>query len=137
MANLHTYGDNVKVVNSVCLALANSTQTGTAVDCLGFRRAAIVFTTNTGSATTSNFIVKDSADNSTFSAAIAGATLGSAVAASTAEFTQVVNVDLAKRQRYLRVDLVGTGTAGFAVANVHLLEPILAAPTQENTEISI
>lgn len=128
--NLHTFFDAVKAVTSFNAVLANSTQNGTGVDTLGFRRAAILINGWTGAATTLNFQIQDSPDNTTWTN-VTGGTLGAAIAASTADTDPYkYNIDLAKRQRYLRVQIIGTGTAGNASAVVLLFEPEYAAVTQ-------
>jgi hypothetical protein len=138
VANIHRFSQNIKAVVSFDNTLANSTQNGVFVDCLGFRRAAIIFNTWTGSATTSNFTVSESADGSTGVVTVAGATLGAAVVASTADAgTQIVDVDLSKRLRYLRVNSVGTGTAGNASATLLLYEADNGAVTQPVAALSV
>lgn len=138
---IHTYSDNVLVKNGFSpAAMTNSTQNGAGVDLrqtngAPYRRAALVVNLNPGAATTANFQLQDSPDNSTWTN-VAGATLGSAVAAST-EATQIVNIDTAKRQRYVRVQIIGTGTAGAASAEFHLYEGENLAPAQDSTPISV
>lgn len=133
MPNIHNLSAHVKPVTSFDGALANSTQSGTGVDTQGYRRASVFINAFTGSATTFNYQVQDSPDNSTWTN-VTGATLGSAVAASTADGAPyIVDLDLAKRQRYVRVQIIGTGTAGNAAATVVLYEAFNAAPTQVNT----
>ena len=136
--NLHTFFDAVKAVFSFDAVLANSTQNGAGVDTLGFRRAAILINGWTGAATTLNWQIQDSPDNSTWTN-VAGGTLGSAIAASTADADSYkYNIDLAKRQRYLRVQVIGTGTAGNCSAVVLLYEPNYAGVTQvTNAEVSL
>jgi hypothetical protein len=138
MANIHTFSANVKAVMSFDAVLANSTQNGVFVDTLGFRRAAILVNAWTGASTTVNFTVSESPDGSTGIVTVAGATLGSAIVASTADGgTQVVDIDLSKRLRYLRVNVVGTGVAGNAAATVLLYEPLNASVTQPVAAITI
>lgn len=136
--NIHTFSQNVKAVVSFDAVLANSTQNGAFVDTQGFRRAAIIFNTWTGAATTSNFTVSESPDGSTGIVTVAGATLASAIIASQTDAgTQVVDIDLSKRLRYLRVNAVGTGAAGNACATILLYEPLNAAVTQPVAAITI
>lgn len=131
MANVHTFSSNFKVASSFNGVLANSTQNGAGVDTQGFRRAAVVVDLFTGAATTANFNVQDSPDNSTWTT-VTGGTLGTAVVASTTDYVQVIDLDLAKRQRYVRVQVIGTGTAGNAVADVVLYEALNAAVANTN-----
>lgn len=121
---IHNFSQVCQSVLSFDGALANSTQNGTAVNTLGYRRACVLVNTFTGAATTANFNLQESADGSTNWASVSGATLGSAIAASTADTgAYMIDVDLAKRKQYLRVQCIGTGTAGNMVATVLLLEP--------------
>lgn len=122
LTQFHRLSQNLQVTNSVCLAPTAGTQNGASVDTLGYRRGQVAVTINTGAGTTINFQVQDSPDGITWTN-VSGATLGTPVAASTAEATYLVDVDFAKRQRYVRVQLIGTGTAGFMVANVLLGQP--------------
>jgi hypothetical protein len=137
MTNIHTGSANVLFGLSFDAVLANSTQNGTGVDTLGYSRATVLFNAWTGSGTTVNFTVSDSPDNTTFTV-VTGATLASAIAASTADAgTQCVDIDLTKRQRYLRVNIVGTGTAGNACAIIACFNPANAAVTQAVTPLSV
>lgn len=132
MANIHTLSANMKFATAFDGALANSTQNGTGVDTQGYRRAGVIVHVFTGGATTANFNIQDSPDNSTWTT-VTGGTLGTAIVASTADAAPyVIDVDLAKRQRYLRVQIIGTGTAGNAAADVVLYEPLNAGVTNTN-----
>jgi hypothetical protein len=137
VANVHTLSDHIKVATSFNGVLANSTQAGTGVDTQGYRRAMAYVNVFTGAATTANFTISDSPDNSVWTV-VTGATLAAAIVASTADTGgYLVNIDLAKRQRYLRVNIVGTGTAGNAVAGIILYEPMNAATTNVFPPLSV
>lgn len=133
---IHVYSDTIQVTNSFDGALANSTQNGSSVDCLNARRVALVFNTWTGLSTTSNFQLQESSDNSTFTN-VTGGTLAVAVPASTADYTQVVNIDMVNHKRYLRVQVIGTGTNGSACANFHLFEEKYLPASQTNAVLSV
>lgn len=140
---MHTYSDNVLVKSAFApAALTNGTQNGTSVDLdetsgAPYRRAALVLNLNPGASTTANFQLQDSPDNTTWTN-VTGATLGTPVAAST-QSTQVVNINAAARQRYVRVQIIGSGAtpAGSASAEFHLFEAENLAPTQDATPISV
>lgn len=115
-------------------AYTSGTQNGSTIDTVtqGLpRRACLLVFHNPGAATTSNYQLQDSPDNSTWTN-VSGATLSTPVAASTPTVT-ACEIDMAKRARYLRVQIIGTGTAGAAAATIvafenEYLKP-LAAPT--------
>lgn len=135
--NIHTLWDSVKAKTSFDGALTAATQNGTGVDTQGYRRAAFYAHLFTGVGTTVNFVLQDSPDNATWTT-IAGGTLGAAIVASTADADPyLVNIDLAKRQRYLRAQVVGTGTAGNAVAGFLLIEPLNSAVVNTNAVITL
>lgn len=136
MSNIHNFSAHFALRASFNGALTAATQNGTSVDTQGFRRAAVVLDMYTGAATTVNFQLQDSPDNATWTN-VTGGTLGAAIVASTTEFNQIVDVDLAKRQRYLRVQIIGTGTAGNASAQVLLYEAWNAPPTETNAVITL
>lgn len=135
----HRFSENVKAVNSFASGLTSGTQNGSSVDTVAnpspFRRAALLIDMATGAGTTANFQLQDSPDNATWTNVTNG-TLGTPVAAST-QWTQLVDIDLSKRQRYLRVQLIGTGTTGAATADFLLFEGEYGAPTQVNPAISL
>jgi hypothetical protein len=132
MPNWHRFSQNNLVKSAFNGALANSTQNGAGIDCLGYRRGAFLISATTGASTTFNYTVQDSADNSSWNTALSGVTLASAQAASTSNAAYVVDLDLSKLNRYVRLNVVGTGTAGQVGALLVLGEGILAAPTQDN-----
>lgn len=133
----HSVSARVKAVLSFDAVLASSTQNGAGVDTLGYRRAEAVISIWTGASTTANFQLQDSPDNSTWTT-VTGGTLASAIVASTADAgPYLIDIDLAKRQRYLRINAIGTGTAGNVCANIFLYEPENAAVTQTNTVLSV
>jgi hypothetical protein len=118
--------------------LTNATQNGTGVDTRGFRRAALYAHLFTGTATTAQITISDSPDNSTFTVVTGGTDPAVAIVASTADADPyLVNIDLAKRQRYIRVNVVGTGTAGNAAVGFLLYEPLMAAVSNTNTVLSL
>lgn len=132
----HNLSQRVKFAPSFDGVLANSTQNGASVDTLGFRRATAVINLFTGAATTANFQVQYSDDNTTWTSLTAG-TLGTAIAASTADTgPYLVDIDLAKYQhRYWRVQIIGTGAAGNGAAQFALYEPFYQAVSQVQAAI--
>jgi len=67
---------------------------------------------------------------------VSGATLCTAIAASTSAIV-MVDVDLAKRQRYLRIQIIGTGTAGASAADFVAFEGNVLAPAQDSTALLV
>lgn len=128
---IRTFSANILVASSFNGPLTNATQNGTGVDTRGYRRAALIVDAYTGVATTFNFILQDSPDNATWTT-VTGGTLGAAVVASTVDYVQVVDIDLAKRQRYVRAQIVGTGAAGNASADMLLYGPFNAGVVNIN-----
>lgn len=115
--------------------LTAATVNGTSVDTQGYRRAAFVSDAATGAATTANFQLQESSDNVTWTN-VAGATLATAVPASTTQ-VNLVDIDLAKRQRYLRAQQIGTGTAGTSAGVFVLYNASNQAVTQDQTALSV
>ena len=135
---LHTLFDNVTVKTSFNLVNANSTQNGSSFDTLQYRRAGFVFSYVTGAATTANFQVQDSPDNSVWTN-VTGATLVTPIAAGTASSEQTVNIDLAKRQRYIRAQLICTGTNGQCTGTFLLTQDQYAgvSPAQDVAPLTV
>ena len=123
MSDIHTLSDNITYKASFNGATANSTQTGTAINTQGYRRATAVFTvTPGGSTSTINIgIVECATSGGSYSSAITGSTLGTALAAGSGLTSILVDIDLSKRLQYLKPQIVGTGTDGFAAVGFLLI----------------
>lgn len=138
MGNLHTPTDRVLVKASLITAITAASNNGTGVDCLGYSRAMAVFhSAPSGSGTTSDCKLQESSDNSTF-ADVTGATFTQVTTAGGAKI-QAMNIDLAKRLRYLRLVHTGAGgsAAGQAEGALYLFNGQGAPPTQDVTPISV
>lgn len=138
MANIHTLFDSVKAVTAFNGAITNATQNGTGIDTQGYRRAAVYAHLFTGASTTLQVTLSDSPDNSTWTVVTGSTNPAVAIVASTADTgPYLFNIDLAKRQRYVRVNVVGTGTAGNAAVGILLYEPLNSAVTNTFPAISL
>jgi hypothetical protein len=119
-------------VVSAGVTLASSTQNGTFIDCLGYTACMVLFNATTGAGTTANFTIDESPDGTTGIVAVAGATLAAPIIAAQTNAVYVGDINLKKRQRYLRADIVGTGTAGTATVTFLLFNASDMAVVQVN-----
>lgn len=145
MATIHTLSDSFVLKGEVLTAITAATNTPTtAVDTLGYRRAAAYFNSApTGTGTTSACKLQDSPDNSTFTdvtnAAFTTVTTVNAAAGTNGMLVQWMNIDLSKRNRYLRLVHTGAGgsAAGVAAAGLVLYEADYAGVTNDQTAITV
>ncbi len=136
--NIHSPSQNVLVKTSYIVPITAATVNGTGVDTEGYTRAfAVVVAAPSGSGTTSTTTLQDSPDNTTFTN-VTGATFTSI---TTAGGTGVLTMDinLADRQRYLRLVHTGAGgsAAGEAAGLIELFNPQQAAVVQDHAAISV
>ncbi len=131
MSNIHTPTDHVLV--KVAQHAATATGNGTSIDTLGYTRALVLVVGTTASSSTLAAQVQDSPDNSTFTN-VTNAT--ASIAASQTNADYCINVNLDKRNRYLRVPLTITGTTTGDVVVV-LFNGRYKAPTQDNSPVSV
>jgi hypothetical protein len=139
MANIHRGSAFLKVVQGVCVPLTAAAVNGVSTDCLGFRRAMVLFgALPTGAGTTSDCKVQESADGSTGWADVAGAAVVQDTTAIGA-LVQLMDIDLAKRLRYLRLVATGAGgsAAGAAYGAIVLIDPEMAGVTQATAVVSV
>lgn len=141
MNNLHTLSDRILVSTALDVAsITAASNNGTGIDCRGYTRAAFVVLRNpSGAATTSDVKLQESTDNSSFSD-VSGGTLTQITTGDANDGkTQILEVDLRKRSRYLR--LVHTGAGGSAAGHVAGLAFLWAGqavkPSQEMTPVSV
>lgn len=135
MTNIHTPSKQVLVKRSIDpQAMTNATVNGSSVDTQGYTRALVVFVGAPGAVTTAAATLQDSPDNVTFTS-VAGATLAT-IAASTTHI-QTMSVDLGKRNRYLRLQVVGTGTAGAMAGIIALFNPRYMAVSQDDADVLV
>ncbi len=133
---LHTPSENIKQVHSLSVAITAAATNGAAADCLGFEDALVtVYGAPTGTGTTGDFTVEDSADNSSF-AAISGAVFTQMTTVGGAKL-YVGNVKCSKNRRYLRAVFTGAGgsAAGTAYATITLLNARRKPVAQANTVV--
>ena len=124
MANIHRPSQSVLVKPSFLTAITAAVNTGAGVDCLGYRRACALFNAApSGAGTTSDCKLQESADNSSF-ADVTGAAFAQVTTAGGAKL-ELLDIDLAKRLRYLRLVHTGAGgsAAGQAAGIIELFNP--------------
>jgi hypothetical protein len=145
MPNIHTPSAHVLVKPSLDPESRTADANGLGVDCRGYERALIVAHLGAHDRTTGDetiaFKVQESADNSSFSD-VAGATtgaLGDVTPNATSGNVYLINVDLSKRSRYLRVvaDVSGTSPIDLCSATILLFNPREMAVTQDATAVSV
>jgi hypothetical protein len=138
MSNIHRPSEHVLVKRSFVLAITAAATNGTGIDTLGYSRALAIFTAApSGAGTTSDCKLQDSADNSAY-ADVASATFAQATTAG-GTVTGTMNIDLTKRNRYLRLVHTGAGgsAAGQAAGHILLFNPLQAAPAQDVAAVSV
>lgn len=136
MANIHTPSEQVLPKTSICVAVTAAATNGASLDTLGFEDVLVVVkSTPSGSGTTVDFKVQDSADDSSF-ADITGAAFTQITTAGGAK-EYVGNVKCSKNRRYVRVVHTGAGgsAAGQSQATLIGLNPRRAPVTQSNTVV--
>lgn len=116
MNNLHTPSEQVKTTPGFALAITAATANGTSTDCQGFETGKAIFhSAPSGSGTTSNCKLQESDDDSTFADVPSAAFAQVTTAGGTK--TQVMDIKLSNRKRYLR--LVHTGAGGSAAGQTY------------------
>jgi hypothetical protein len=136
--NIHTPSANVLVKSSYITDIAAAVVNGSTIDTLGFTKAlAVTIAAPSGTGTSSTTKLQDSPDGTTFTDVAGGGF--AAITTAGGEQTLTLNVDLAHRQRYLRLVHTGAGgsASGQAVGIVELFNPKQAAVTQDNAAISV
>lgn len=131
MPHVHTPSDSVAVFNSFTVALSSTvsvTTSGGGVDTLGYRRALAVFVANpSGTGTTSDCEILESNDNGSVDpySEITGGDFPQATTVLGATVAEI-NIDLAKRKRWLKLEHVAAGGAqvGAASGLILLFEPM-------------
>lgn len=114
--NIHTPSENVKSVHGFSAAITAATVNGASADCMGFEKAKAIFYSNpSGTGTTSDCKLQESDDNSSW-ADVPDATFTQVTTNGGAKL-YVMNIDLAKRERYIR--LVETGAGGSAAGQTY------------------
>ena len=136
--NIHRLSENIqkKIALAAQLATGSGTVAGTGVSAQGFRNALLEINAGTITGTNAAVTVKlqDSPDNSTWT------DVTSASQAITSTGVYLINIDMQKRQQYLRAyaTIAGSGTlsvpfsATFDLANAQYFPP-----AQDNTVVSV
>ena len=124
-----------------CVPITAASNNGAGIDCLGYRRACAIFHSKpTGTGTTSDCKLQESSDDGS-SDAYADVTSATFTQVTTAggEKCAVMEIDLAKRERYLRLVHTGAGgsAAGAAAGHILLFRGGQTAPTQDVTVVSV
>lgn len=134
----HQLSSSALVKSGGISAITAASNNGTGIDCRGYTRAAIVwYSLPSGTGTTSDCKLQESTDNSTWGD-VSGAAFAQATTANSTRI-QVMEVDLSKRSRYLRIVHTGAGgsAAGQQSAVFALLRPMAGAPAQDSTVIRV
>lgn len=139
---LHQLSAGVKFAAQLVVPITAATNTPAAgVDTLGYRRALALFHSKpTGSGTTSDCKLQESSDDGSGDAYadVTGATFAQVTTAG-GEKIQVMEIDLAKRERYLKLIHTGAGgsAAGAAEGCILLFRGAQEPPTQAATVVSV
>lgn len=136
MSTIHTPSAHVLVKPSILPLLRDNVAiNGLSADCAGYSRALVIIYSG-ATDITDGISLEDSADDSTFAA----------VASSTQTFSatddnkiKLIDVDLTKRARYLRVIAAAAdGVAGTTIsACICLFNGRTKSPSQDNTVVSV
>ena len=136
--NMHTASEWLKKIFSFCVAITAATTNGASADCLGFENAlATFYGAPSGTGTTGNCKLQESSDDASFSD-VAGAAFTQVTTAGGAKL-YVMDINLSKRQRFLRLSFTGAGgsAAGQAYGEITLLNARNVPVTQANTAVSV
>lgn len=110
MSNLNTPTQQVASVHGLAGAITAAVTNGAATDCLGYEEAkAVVYAAPSGAGTTSDFKLQESSDASAWSDVSGGAFTQITTAGGAKLY--VMNVNLNKRLRYLRIVHTGAGAS--------------------------
>ena len=138
----HQLSSDVLAASQFAVPITAATTTPSAgVDTLGYRRAVAVFhSLPTGSGTTSDCKLQQSSDDGVGDAYadVSGAAFTQVTTAGGVKL-QMMEIDLAKRERYLKLLHTGAGgsAAGAASGIILLFRGAQTAPTQSSTDISV
>ena len=141
MANIHTPASSVLAKHSFSVAITAAATNGTGVSCRGFRHGmAVFYAAPSGSGTTSDCKVQESSDDAATDpyADVTSATFAQATTAGGAKI-QAMNINLAKRERWLR--LVHTGAGGSAAGQAYglflLFNAFFMEVSQDQTVVTV
>ena len=139
--NIHTPASQVLAKSSFLTAITAASNNGSSVNVAGYRNAMVVFeSAPTGTGTTSNAQLQEAPDGSTWVNVTSGVfTTVTTAAANGGTITQVMNVNLAARQPYLRLVHTGAGgsAAGVAAGQILLLNADYDPVAQDQAVVTI
>jgi hypothetical protein len=136
---IHTPSDRVLTKPSVNIAITAATTHGSAVDTLYARTAlAICYALPTGTGTTLAGYVEECATSGGSYVKVTGSDFVTATTVGGAQIS-LVNIDLSKRLRYLKVVLTGAGgsAAGQAVGMIQLFSEGRQPVSQDVTPVTV
>src|SRR5262245_6280085 len=140
MSNIHTPSKHCLVKHSFITAITAASNNGTSIDCRGFERALAIFNSApSGSGTTSDCKLQDGAQsNGSDAADVSGATFAQVTTAG-GQKIETMDIDLRKRNRYLRLVHTGAGgsAAGQATGIIILFNPRNGSPSQDVAAVSV
>lgn len=137
--NIHTPSEWIKKVIAFCVAITAAVTNGASTDCQGFETAFAWFYSNpSGAGTTSDCKLQESSDGATGWADVTGAAFTQVTTAGGAKL-YTMNINLAQRQRYLRLVHTGAGgsAAGQASGGIDLMNARYNPVSQANTAIIV
>jgi hypothetical protein len=136
--NIHSPSATQLAKRGFNTAITAASNNGAGVDCQGFERALAIFdSVPSGAGTTSDCKLQESSDNSSFSD-VTSAAFAQATTVGGAKI-QVMDINLSKRLRYLRLVHTGAGAsaAGVAFGAIILENPRYSPVSQDNTVVSV
>lgn len=137
----HTISKHALVKHSFIVAITAATVNGTGIDTTGYDRALAIFdSAPSGAGTTSDCKVQESSDNGSGDAFadVTGATFAQITTAG-GQKIETMDIDLSKRERWLRLVHAGAGAsaAGQACGILILSRGRHLPPTQDVTPVSV
>jgi hypothetical protein len=134
MSNIHTLSDHALAKESFTLAITAATVAGTTVDCQGYENALAIFNSApSGAGTTSDCKLQEGdLQNGSDAGDVAGGAFAQITQAGGKKI-EVMNIDLTRRKRFLRLSHTGAGgsAAGQAVGIFILYNGRNAPPVQD------
>ncbi len=139
MSNIHSLSAHALVKPCFQNAITAASNNGAAIDTLGYENGtAIFYSSPSGSGTTSDCKLQECATSGGTYADVTSATFAQVTTAGGAQI-QVMDINLEKRLRYLRLVHTGAGgsAAGQASGVLVLSGARNAPPTQNNTVVTV
>lgn len=141
MSNIHTPADHTLEKHQFSVAITAATTNATGFSTKGFEKAlAIFYAAPSGTGTTADCKLQESSDDAAADAYadVSGGAFAQVTTAGGAKL-QVMNINLSKREEYLRLTHTGAGgsAAGQAYALIILFNGRLVPPTHTQTVINV